>query len=328
MPDVVTTCPKCRSHYAWNSDFQEYPNCPQCGFNQMKIDRGKWQGCCAAIQNGDIQSVKRLLNDPDIKKNINAGPWTFLHLAVIHDHIDIVRFLLREGAYPNMVFPQTDNETALHAAASRDRLEIADVLIRSGAQVDPKNSHGKTPLDMARDAGFKEVVSLLAPHALRSAVSQQFQDAAWDGNLEQLRILIAEGADVNAKDSRLGRTPLHAAAAAKQSKAVALFLESGADVSAPDDKNGFTPLHLATDNFEVVRLLLSHGADVNARDHKGQTPLHHAFSADTAVLQLLLDAGADARIRDNAGKTPIQNAFETPAKFMRKYGKKWWQFWG
>ena len=165
MPELITTCPKCNAQYAWNSDFQEYPDCPQCGHNQVKINRAKWQQCCRSVECGDAGAVQGFLYDPDVKRNINAGPWTMLHLAVFGDRADIVRLLLTNGADPNAAYDQTGRDTPLHSAVCRARLEIAQMLLDAGARADIKSAAGKTPLDYAQDADDCGMVELLQRHA-------------------------------------------------------------------------------------------------------------------------------------------------------------------
>src|ERR1041385_533457 len=45
--------------------------------------------------------------------------------------------------------PQPDGATALHWAAYWDDVETAQMLIRAGANADPKNDYGVTPLMLA-----------------------------------------------------------------------------------------------------------------------------------------------------------------------------------
>jgi predicted RNA-binding Zn-ribbon protein involved in translation (DUF1610 family) len=54
IPGVITTCAKCGAQYSWNSDFQEYPDCPNCGYNAMKIDKAKRAKRSSAAERGDL----------------------------------------------------------------------------------------------------------------------------------------------------------------------------------------------------------------------------------------------------------------------------------
>lgn len=100
--------------------------------------------------------------------------------------------------------------------------------------------------------------------------------AAWSGDIEKTKSLIANGADVNAKDSGKS-SPLHLAASFGHSKVMKSLLVNAAEVNA-NDIDGDTPLHNAAfkGHKEVVNLLLSNGADVKAKDSGNRTPLDEA----------------------------------------------------
>ena len=83
-------------------------------------------------------------------------------------------------------------------------------------------------------------------------------DASREGNVELVEILIAGGADVNARDG--WGMPLHYASWNDHAEVVNLLLAGGADVNAKDSE-GRTPLGLATEekNIAVAKLLLAAG---------------------------------------------------------------------
>ena len=81
------------------------------------------------------------------------------------------------------------------------------------------------------------------------------------GHKEVVELLIAKGADVNAKDM-FGKTPLHHAAGYGRKEIVELLIAKGADVNAKG-KYGITPLDLA-DNKEIAALLRKHGGKTGA----------------------------------------------------------------
>lgn len=134
-------------------------------------------------------------------------------------------------------------------------------------------------------------------------------DAAARGDLEAVRRLLREGADVNAPQGD-GMTALHWAAERGDAELADVLLYAGARADAGTRIGHYTPLHLASRRAgaTVVEMLLDAGSDPNASTtNSGATPLHlAAATGDAAVVAVLVEAGADVNGREGAwGQTPL-----------------------
>ena len=145
-------------------------------------------------------------------------------------------------------------------------------------------------------------------------LTQALFAAVTNGRVDEVKKLIAQGADVNVVDE-YGRTPLHITAAAGQVEIVKLLLAHGARLEIKDNA-GRTPLHYAAGAaapfhpqpwpLDAARILLDKGAGINVQDKRGWTPLHYAvfelYSIPT--VEFLIERGADINCADNRGFTP------------------------
>jgi hypothetical protein len=100
------------------------------------------------------------------------------------------------------------------------------------------------------------VTSLLAT----TAFADPIHSAVWNGDLEGVQAELDNGVDVDEKDDLWGRTPLHIAAEEGHKEIAELLIAEGADVNAKDDR-GETSLDWAeeTNNKEIADLLRKHG---------------------------------------------------------------------
>ncbi|QPC71879.1 hypothetical protein HYE68_002631 [Fusarium pseudograminearum] len=124
------------------------------------------------------------------------------------------------------------------------------------------------------------------------------------------KILIVEGADVNAQYDRFG-TVLQIAALMGHLEIVQLLLNNGADVNAKSVICG-NALYAATlkGHSPVVRILLERGADVNASAdaQRGNALTAASYRGHLDIMQLLLDAGADINASGGVSRNPLQAA--------------------
>jgi ankyrin repeat protein len=124
--------------------------------------------------------------------------------------------------------------------------------------------------------------------------------AAKECNIELVRLLIAEGVDVNLKNN-LDEKAFHLAAQVGACDIMLALYQAGAAIDG--NKSDQTPLHYAAmyGHAEAVRLLVTvFKVQVDVRDDTGWTPA--ATTARTnlcSMLQLLRDLGADIAILDD-----------------------------
>ena len=301
----------------------------------------------SAASAGESEAVKALVEaDPRLVYKRNAAGYTALHIAVSGGHPEIVAYLLSKGARVNARAEQ--RITPLHQARSG---EIARVLIQAGADVKAE-AHDKTPMRRAASQGYIEVVDALIeagePIDFLSAVELGMIDrvkamieadpdlvhlvdhrvplveAARNGRMKIVRLLIEHGADVNAGYGSMHAsqrtTALSRAATAGYFDIAEYLLSRGADANVSAGVKGYwTLLDWAVDccDAQFVLWLLKHGADRNLRPEWGAgepTPLHRAVPLkETEVLAMLLRFGADV----NGGDHPA-----SPLLVAAAYGRQ------
>ncbi len=280
---------------------------------------------------------------------------TILNLFEKGRHPPVVRYLvgilIKRGKW-NVKFK--DGKNLLHFAAFGGNLKQVKYLIGKGVDVNARDITGRTPADMANLQNHVEVVKYLEEKGGSSTFARidlvntpegeggitvvlgnededtlenPLHRAAEKGDLREVKRLIKEGANVNARNGD-GSTPLHKAAQKGHLKVVKYLIRKGADVNAKD-RYGYTPLHLSVseDHEDVVAYLVKMGADVNARDGQGFTPLHvAAMEGKWEMVRYLLDSGADVNVRNNDGETPLfwvaRHGNVEMVKYMIKKGAK------
>lgn len=237
--------------------------------------------------------------------------------AVISGDIPEVRRLLEAGVD---IDSAKDNEaTPLILASRGGNVEIARLLLDAGANANAN------PFKYAlhRDWEVTYTPAALLPVIRQSEIiydAAALHAASQNGHAEIVRLLLAAGADVNAKgDDEV--TALHAASQNGHVEIVKLLLAAGADVDAeisraffrePDHLvesmkaieplgppmavlNYHTPLILASQNghVEIVKLLLQAGAKVNVSTRAGTAEGAASQNGHAEIVKLLHAAGAN-----------------------------------
>jgi ankyrin repeat protein len=221
-----------------------------------------------AVYEGNVAEVKRLLRagaDVSIANNYGATP---MSLAAEVGNADLIAVLLEAGA--NVESPNADGQTALLAVARTGNVQAAQLLLDAGARVDAREAFGgQTPLMWATARRHPEMMRLLiakgADVNARSAVRDYQRHVTAEGRPKSL-------------DSG-GLTPLMYAARENCAACADLLLKSGADINLADPDD-VSPLLVAimNANWDLAQQLIVAGADVNQWDLYGETPLFTAIN--------------------------------------------------
>lgn len=125
-------------------------------------------------------------------------------------------------------------------------------------------------------------------------LNQQLFEAVYANDIDTIKQVIKDGADVNIKDE-YGRTPLHKAALYGYTEITKMLIEKGADVNCEEDTDKVSSIHMTAwyGYFETAKVLIENKANVNAKTAHGCTPLRIAnLYKSTKIAELLKQHGA------------------------------------
>lgn len=151
-------------------------------------------------------------------------------------------------------------------------------------------------------------------------VEKRFFRAAQYGNVSELRKSIADGIDINVRHS-LGWTALHTAAVNQKVEVIKILLHNGADVNAGDNfVNVYrTAMEKGLHSLDVLMKREEEFSDRlnNRATFQGFTALHYAVLADSKIcVKALLDGGANPTVENEAGHRAVDYAKEGEIKEM------------
>lgn len=113
-----------------------------------------------ATEEGHLDLVKKLLKaGAELKTYKDDLNWTFLHLAIDSENIEMVKFFLNKGIDVNLL--DLDGDTPFILAASIGALDIVKYLIENGADMNILNKENQNALHEAVYTGFLDVTKYL-----------------------------------------------------------------------------------------------------------------------------------------------------------------------
>jgi serine/threonine-protein phosphatase 6 regulatory ankyrin repeat subunit B len=163
---------------------------------------------------GNIKGLQEIQQDNRENRNKvkTASGCTLLHYAVASGKLNIIKWLLKDGAK----IDETDDFglTALSCAASKGHLEIVKWLLEEGgAKIDERTRRGLTVLLCAASKGQIEVVKWLIEEGGAKIEEKDNENntsllfAAMNGKLETVQWLLEHGASLQEKNVQ-GKTAI------------------------------------------------------------------------------------------------------------------------
>lgn len=193
------------------------------------------------------------------KQNVNGK--TPLILAVENKKDEAtVKFLMSAGA--DIKYADMEGKTAVHHAVLQGNLPIVRILLEDQDGANVQDIHGRTPLHYA---------------------------ANYPMDPEIFQLLIQKKSLINAVDDK-GRTPLHLAAKYGNMREVRVLLASGADANR-EDMQGNTPCGLAGGkNSPIYQLLEVQGGSISDEERM------RAYKRDVTIKRLKTGVKVSARV--------------------------------
>jgi ankyrin repeat protein len=222
-----------------------------------------------------------------------------LEWAAEKGQIESIKFLAKNGA--NVNAKNESGRTTLQVAAELGQLEIVKFLVMAGADVNAKDDGGRTALSLAVADRHIEVMSFLVSVGSKMSADALYYPVV-HGEEDVVRSALKGVSNVNAKLTdalNYDNTLLHEAARNGQLEIVKLLVAAGADLN-PLNHSNRTPLFEAIDDDQIAveDFLITLGGDVKGGERSDRDQLlWHAVGTQgerrTEAIRLLVAAGVD-----------------------------------
>ena len=290
------------------------PNTTSRWVKPLNVEPGHWKKQLAGkhlklAERGDVDAVRELLEEhPEwLNKRGNHGR-TLLWSAVRHGRLELVRWLINQGADVNLTGCVNSESfvqlSPLSASEFYRRDQIFRLLEAHGAVDDifRFTFRGNATVVLDQIESEPELLHAEDPHD-EIYYSPLLSFAIVGGALELASALVDRGFDV----CRYSYQLIFIASHFGQSAMLDLLFSNGASTETAD-----AGLWMATNDMSILHRLIKEGLSANQRPNGELTPLLYVCRADkgtrTDKLQLLLELGADVSVTSDNGRTALHYA--------------------
>lgn len=291
----------------------------------ISVDRDMQKKLVDACMRGDLDVTDRLIRlgaNPNYS-NVEGTLKPSVYYASRYGHFHLlVRLIERYNC--NAYYKTPRGTTLLHLACLHGHDDIVKYLTSSSIRLDPsaRNRLGSTPLHLACVGGHPHIVQFLIEnlHCNPKCVGEPdletpLHTACTKGHLGIMKYLIEVQKCDPFHPTRVGETPLHLACQhGHKDIVVYLITEQHCDPMVRDLREN-TPLHSAAQQNHpdiVYYLIMEQGCNPHSRNQENCTPLHIAcrYSRINVVKVLLEKAKISPSVPGPNGQTPIQLAYD------------------
>ena len=268
-----------------------------------------------AVENGQIELVKELLDKGADIQQRTAYDQTLLMLAISAEQLELTRFLINKGIDPNV---HNKYNSALSLAIDYEQPEIVELLLKNGATISYAEEHDEeTMFSLAVEGGNPKIVKLLHAHGADINQLTYDGDTALEAALEQghddLAIwLIEQGIEIDETTAENGCLPLCEAINKSKFNLMRAMLKD--DIAAkqlsPEHHECFTHHFWHTDVLGLLQFLLAESIDIQPLINKNNKLLLAAVRSYKRLdlVKFLIEQGVDINSQDNHGITALMVA--------------------
>ncbi|GAL60627.1 ankyrin repeat domain-containing protein [Algibacter lectus] len=273
----------------------------------------------------DFNITKYLLSfeENGVNKLTHDGR-TYLFWAAYSGNLELVNYLLKNGAKTDIIDDKGSSPLIFAAAAGQTNTKIYDALIAHGANVlteTSKDGANALLLLVPKLSDF-ELVNYFESKGIDLKSKDNYGNGVFNytaksGNIDMLKKLVAKGIEYNTINKNGGNAFIFASQGGRgHSNGIEVYnyLESLGIEANVTTKNGTNPLHNVAANTKDIKILdyfIKKGVDVNKQDENGNTPFIKAAQSNSLdIVKYLEPLNKNINLLNKKGQSALTLAVE------------------